>query len=236
MLQSHWHCLCGLVLLMIMGGTAGMRAADYPPPREGDFTARDFHFQDGEVLPELHLHYATLGTPVRDAAGMVTNAVLILHGTGGSWKQFTAPQFAGELFGPGQPLDVSHFFLVIPDSIGHGGSSKPSDGLRMRFPHYNYDDMVAAQHALLTQGLGINHLRLVMGTSMGCMHSWVWGETYPNFMDALMPLACQPVQIAGRNRCGGKKRWTPSGLIPPGKTASTRKSQSRACAPRRTSC
>jgi homoserine O-acetyltransferase len=175
-------------------------APAYPAPKEGDYVARDFHFRDGEVLPELRLHYATLGTPVRDARGMVTNAVLIMHGTTGSWKQFLSPLFADELFGPGQLLDASRYYIILTDAIGHGGSSKPSDGLRMRFPHYDYDDMVAAQHQLITDGLHVNHLRLVMGTSMGCMHSWVWGETFPDFMDALMPLACQPVQIAGRNR------------------------------------
>jgi len=205
MLFSRYRCLPGMVLLMLMGHPGAMRAADYPAPREGTFTVRDFHFHDGETLPELSLHYATLGTPVRGSQGVVTNAVLIVHGTTGSWKQFTSPHFAGELFGPGQPLDASRFFVVLPDAIGHGGSSKPSDGLKGRFPHYNYDDMVAAQHELLTQGLGVNHLRLVMGTSMGCMHSWVWGETYPEFMDALMPLACLPVQIAGRNRVWRKE-------------------------------
>ncbi len=168
--------------------------------QEGNFVVRDFHFRSGETLPELRLHYRTLGTPARDAQGRVTNAVLILHGTGGSGRQFLAPQFAGVLFGPGQLLDASRTYLILPDGIGHGGSSKPSDGLHARFPQYGYDDMVAAHYRLMTEGLGVNHLRLVMGTSMGCMHSWVWGETYPDFMDALMPLACLPVQIAGRNR------------------------------------
>jgi len=193
------------MLAMAMITPGAPRAADYPAPREGNFTLRDFHFKDGETLPELRLHYATLGTPARDAQGVVTNAVLIMHGTTGSWKQFTSPQFADELYGPGKPLDTSRYFLVLMDAIGHGESSKPSDGLRMRFPHYDYDDMVAAQHDLLTKGLGVNHLRLVMGTSMGCMHTWVWGETYPDFMDAMMPLACLPVQIAGRNRVWRKE-------------------------------
>ena len=151
-------------------------------------------------LPELRMHYMTLGKPVRDANGRVTNAVLILHGTGGSGRQFLAPQFADVLFGPGQLLDANRYFIILPDNIGHGKSSKPSDGLQAHFPQYDYDDMVLAQYDLLTQGLGVNHLRLILGTSMGCMHSWVWGETYPDFMDALMPLACLPVQIAGRNR------------------------------------
>lgn len=174
--------------------------AQEPRPTEGDFVIRDFRFQSGETLPELRLHYATLGKPVRDAQGRVTNAVLILHGTGGSGRQFFQPQFAGVLFGPGQLLDSSRYYIIFPDGIGHGKSSKPSDGLRARFPQYDYDDMVAAHHRLVTEGLGVNHLRLVMGTSMGCMHSWVWGETYPDFMDALMPLACLPLEIAGRNR------------------------------------
>jgi homoserine O-acetyltransferase len=142
----------------------------------------------------------TFGKAARDASGKVTNAMLILHATGGSGRQFLAPQFADVLFGPGQPLDATRYFIILPDNIGHGKSSKPSDGLRARFPQYDYDDMVAAQHELLEKGLGVNHLRLILGTSMGCMHSWVWGETYPDFVDALMPLACLPVQIAGRNR------------------------------------
>jgi homoserine O-acetyltransferase len=168
--------------------------------KEGDFVIRDFAFKDGETLGELRLHYTTLGKPVRDAQGLVTNAVLILHGTGGDGHQFLRPQFSGVLFGPGALLDATKYFIILPDGIGHGKSSKPSDGLRAKFPHYDYDDMVAAQYALLTKGLNVNHLRLVMGTSMGCMHSFVWGEAYPEFMDALMPLACLPVQIAGRNR------------------------------------
>ena len=169
-------------------------------PVEGDYVRRDFHFKSGETLAELRLHYMTLGKPERDVKGKVTNAVLILHGTGGSGRQFLSPQFADVLFGPGQLLDTSRYFVILPDNIGHGKSSKPSDGMHAHFPQYDYDDMVSAQHELLEKGLGVNHLRLVMGTSMGCMHSWVWGETYPDFMDALMPLACLPVQIAGRNR------------------------------------
>jgi homoserine O-acetyltransferase/O-succinyltransferase len=169
-------------------------------PQEGDYVIRDFHFKSGQTLSELRLHYVTFGKPARDAAGRVTNAVLILHGTTGSGRQFLVPQFAGVLFGPGQLLDTSHYFVIIPDNVGHGKSSKPSDGMHARFPQYDYDDMVALQHELLEKGLGINHLRLVLGTSMGCMHSWVWAETYSDFVDALMPLACLPVQIAGRNR------------------------------------
>ena len=171
-----------------------------PTPTEGDYIAHNFHFKSGETLSELRLHYTTFGKPEKDASGKVTNAVLILHGTGGSGHQFFAPQFADVLFGPGQLLDANHYFIILPDNVGHGKSSKPSDGMHAHFPQYDYDDMVAAQRELLEKGLGVNHLRLVMGTSMGCMHSWVWGETYPEFMDALMPLACLPVQIAGRNR------------------------------------
>ncbi len=175
-------------------------AADYPPPIEGDYVAKNFHFASGEVLPELKLHYRTLGTPQRDAQGQVLNAVLILHGTGGTGGQFIRPEFAGELFGDGGVLDASRFYLILPDGIGHGRSSKPSDGLRAGFPRYGYEDMVRAQHLLLAEGLNVNHLRLVMGTSMGGMHTWLWGERYPDFMDALMPLASLPTQISGRNR------------------------------------
>jgi homoserine O-acetyltransferase len=187
-------------ILIGLGCPPSLTRAQELRPAEGDFVVRDFRFKSGESLPELRLHYTTLGQPAHDAQGRVTNAVLILHGTGGSGRQFLQPQFAGVLFGPGQLLDARRYYIILPDGIGHGKSSKPSDGLRARFPQYDYDDMVAAHHRLLTAGLGVNHLRLVMGTSMGCMHSWVWGETFPGFMDALMPLACLPVQIAGRNR------------------------------------
>lgn len=146
------------------------------------------------------MHYTTFGSPKRDASGRVTNAVLLLHGTSGAGAQFLSPQFAGVLFGPGQLLDVTRYYVILPDNIGHGKSSKPSDGMHARFPQYDYDDMVTLQHELVEEGLGVNHLRLILGTSMGCMHTWIWGETYPNFMDALMPLACQPAPIAGRNR------------------------------------
>jgi homoserine O-acetyltransferase/O-succinyltransferase len=167
---------------------------------EGDFILRDFRFASGETLPELRLHYTTLGTPARDAAGMVRNAVLILHGTGGSGRAFLNEPFGGVLFGPGRLLGADRHYLILPDGIGHGQSSKPSDGMRARFPRYTYADMVQAQYRLVTEGLGVNHLRLVMGTSMGGMHTWLWGETFPRFMDALMPLASLPVAIAGRNR------------------------------------
>ena len=169
-------------------------------PVEGDFVAKDFSFRSGEKLAELRLHYTTLGAPHRNARGEIDNAVLIMHGTGGDGKQFLRPQFADVLFAPGGLLDPAKYYIILRDGIGHGKSSKPSDGLRTQFPKYDYDDMVAADHALLTQGLGVRHARLIMGTSMGCMHSFVWGEAYPDFMDALMPLACQPTEIAGRNR------------------------------------
>jgi len=175
-------------------------AADYPTPTEGDLTIHDFKFQSGETLPELRIHYRTLGKPEKDAEGKTTNAVLIMHGTTGSGAQFIRPEFGGELFGKDQPLDASKFFIVLPDGIGHGKSSKPSDGMHAKFPRYGYLDMVAADYRLLTEGLGINHARLVMGTSMGGMHTWLWGELHPDFMDALMPLASLPTQISGRNR------------------------------------
>ncbi len=187
-----WICLLGCILNATGQST--------PLAVEGDYVAQNFHFHSGEVLPILRLHYTTFGTPQRDASGRVTNAVMVLHGTTGSGKQFVSPQFAGVLFGPGELLDANRYYIILPDGIGHGKSSKPSDGLHAGFPHYDYDDMVAAQHQLLVDGLKVNHLRLIIGTSMGCMHSWVWGETYPDFMDAMMPLACLPVQIAGRNR------------------------------------
>lgn len=175
-------------------------ASSYPAPQENDFVIRDFYFKSGVSLAELRMHYRTLGTPQRDAKGEVTNAVMILHGTGGSGAGFLSPNFAGVLFGEGQLLDVKRYFVVLPDNVGHGKSSKPSDGMHAHFPQYEYDDMVRAQHELLEEGLGVKHLRLLVGTSMGCMHSWIWAETYPDFMDAVMPLACLPVQIAGRNR------------------------------------
>jgi homoserine O-acetyltransferase len=175
-------------------------AANYPTPIESDFAIRDFKFQSSETLPELRLHYRTLGTPQKDAQGKTTNAVLIMHGTTGSGAQFIRPEFAGELFGKDRPLDATKFYIVLPDGIGHGKSSKPSDGMHAKFPRYGYVDMVEAQYRLLTEGLGVNHARLVMGTSMGGMHTWLWGELHPDFMDALMPLASLPTQISGRNR------------------------------------
>jgi homoserine O-acetyltransferase len=179
--------------------TAGL-SQEIASPLEGDFSLNNFQFTGGETLPALRIHYRTLGKPRRDGRGVVDNAVLLLHGTGGSGGQFMTPEFAGELFGPGQPLDVSRYFVVLPDGIGHGSSSKPSDGAHARFPRYGYHDMVAAQYRLLTAGLEVNHLRLIIGTSMGGMHTWLWGEIYPDFMDALLPLASLPTQICGRNR------------------------------------
>ncbi|HLH05908.1 MAG TPA: alpha/beta fold hydrolase [Terriglobales bacterium] len=192
--------LCSLILSLLTLVSVSFFAQQVPAPAEGDFVIHNFQFKNGESLPELNLHYSTYGSPVRDAQGRVTNAVLVLHGTGGTGHQFVKESFAGVLFGPGQLLDANRYFIILPDSIGHGKSSKPSDGLHAHFPHYDYDDMVRAQHLLLTDGLKVNHLRVVMGTSMGCMHSWIWLETYPDFVDAAMPLACLPVQIAGRNR------------------------------------
>jgi homoserine O-acetyltransferase len=184
--------------LLLAAICAGFLAAQVPT--EGDAILRNFPFRSGEQLAELHLHYRTYGSPRRDASGVVRNAVLITHGTTGSGAQFTGPAFAGQLFGPGQPLDASVYFIVLPDGIGHGKSSKPSDGLRAHFPHYGYLDMVEAQRRLLSEALGVTHLRLVMGTSMGGMHTWLWGQLHPDMMDALLPLASLPTQIAGRNR------------------------------------
>ena len=189
-----------LVLLLALIVPSSSFAAGYPEPTQADHVLRDFRFASGEALPELRIHYRTLGTPKRGEDGKVVNAVLILHGTTGSGANFLRPEFAGELFGEGQPLDTSRYFLILPDGIGHGGSSKPGDGLHARFPRYRYQDMIAAQHRLLTEGLKVDHLRLVIGTSMGGMHAWLWGETYPDFMDALMPLASLPAPISGRNR------------------------------------
>jgi len=183
--------------------TPAARTAPSPskwPARDAQHVIRQFRFRSGEMLPELRINYTMLGQPHRNARGEIDNAVMVLHGTGGTGRQFLSPQFADELYGPGQPLDITRYWIILPDGIGHGKSSKPSDGLHMRFPHYDYDDMVDAQFRLLRDGLGIRHMRLIMGTSMGCMHSLVWGETHPDFARALMPLACEPVEIAGLNR------------------------------------
>jgi homoserine O-acetyltransferase len=197
-----WLCICAAAAALCLtpcaaraessGGAATPVGADYIVP--------NFRFASGEMLPELRIHYTTLGKPQRDSHGRVNNAVLILHGTGGSGRNFLSDRFADVLFRKGQLLDASRYYIILPDDIGHGGSSKPSDGLHAHFPQYTYADMVAAQHALVTQGLEVGHLRLVIGTSMGCMHTFMWGELYPEIMDALMPLACLPAPIAGRNR------------------------------------
>jgi homoserine O-acetyltransferase/O-succinyltransferase len=189
-----------LLFLLVPLAFAQVGAAQYREPAESNVILKEFRFTSGEMLSDLRVHYRTLGTPVRDAQGVVRNAVLILHGTGGSGAQFLRPEFAGELFGSGGLLDATRHFIILPDGIGHGQSSKPSDGLRGHFPRYGYLDMVEAQYRLLREGLGVNHARLVMGTSMGGMQTWLWGERHPDFMDALMPLASLPTQISGRNR------------------------------------
>jgi homoserine O-acetyltransferase len=189
-----------LALLLLLCASPALAQTDWAARlSEGEVTLGDFHFRSGETLPALRIHYATLGTPHRDSAGHIDNAVMVLHGTGGSGRQFLAPQFADELYGPGQPLDLARYYIILPDGIGHGRSSKPSDGLRMRFPHYDYDDMVEAQVQLLAR-LGVARLRLLMGTSMGCMHGFVWAESHADLVRAIMPMACLPAEIAGRNR------------------------------------
>ena len=187
-------------LIVLLAAAPYAAAQSYPTPVEADFVAKDFKFQSGETLPEVKLHYRTVGTPRKDPDGVVRNGVLILHGTGGSGRGFLGQRYAGGLFGKGQVLDAERYFIILPDNVGHGQSSKPSGGLRMKFPRYGYRDMVTLQHLLVTKGLGLSHLRLVMGTSMGAMHSWMWGYMYPDFMDGLVPLASNPVEIAGRNR------------------------------------
>ncbi|RVT92248.1 alpha/beta fold hydrolase [Rhodovarius crocodyli] len=177
---------------LALGAVKLAQAAEFPTPREGSFIARDFRFHTRETLPELRIRYFTLGEPTGQP-------VLILHGTAGSARNMLSQAFAGELFGPGQPLDAQRHFIIIPDALGAAGSSKPSDGLGARFPRYNYADMVQAQHRLVTEGLGIRHLRLVLGNSMGGMHAWLWGVTYPDFMDAVVPMASQPTEMASRN-------------------------------------
>ena len=224
-----------LVFAMLIALLCAPCAAQRFEVREGDFRIASFRFESGETLPELRIHYRTLGAVQRDGRGHATNAVLILHGTGGAGTQFIGSKrgdelFAGELFGPGQPLDAQRYFIVIPDSIGHGQSSRPSDGLHAHFPKYGYRDAVEAQFRLLTEGLGVDHLRLLFGTSMGGMQTWLWAERHPDFSDALMPMACLPAQIAGRNRMwrrmvidsirfdpsweGGEYRQQPAGLRP----------------------
>ncbi len=186
--------------LALLSAIPALAQSEVAPPTEADAAFADFTFASGERLPELKIHYTTLGTPTRDSRGNVTNAVMILHGTGGTGHQFFQPQFAGELFGPGQVLDTSKYFIILPDNIGHGKSTKPSDGLRMAFPKYDYADMISAQHRLVTEKLGVKKLKLILGTSMGCMHAFMWGATYPNAVEKLAPFACLPVEIAGQNR------------------------------------
>jgi homoserine O-acetyltransferase len=183
---------------IILAACLAAPAFSHAQRAEGDFIARDFRFVTGEALPELRVHYTTLGRPQKDASGVVRNAVLMLHGTTGSGTGLVGPM--SSLFRPGELLDTSKYFVIFPDGIGHGRSSKPSDGLRMKFPKYTYDDMVEAQRRLLVDGLGVTRLRLIFGTSMGCMHAWVWGTRHPDFADGLVPLACAPTAIAGRNR------------------------------------
>ena len=191
----------GLAVCTALSAQAPVRPdVEVPFITEGDYIVRNYTFKSGETLPEVRLHYRTLGKLQKDASGRSTNAVWIGHGTGGTGSQFLSRNFAGQLFGPGQPLDATKFYIILPDGVGHGGSSKPSDGLRAKFPRYGYLDMIDLQHKLLVDGLGVNHVRLVMGTSMGGMHTWLWGQIHPQFMDALMPLASVPGQISGRNR------------------------------------
>ena len=195
------RCLPFLIALLSLQAVCQTQSSPtWIAPREGDYLVRNFHFQSGETMPEVRIHYTTLGKPLKDERGRTTNAVLVLHGTGGTGSGLLLPIFAGVLFSPGQLLDAGKYFIILPDNVGHGKSSKPSDGMHAHFPRYDYTDMVALQHELVEKGLGVDHLRLVMGTSMGCMHTWMWGETYPGQMDALMPLACQNVALAGRNR------------------------------------
>ena len=192
--------LLALLVALCLVASPSRAQAQPQPGVTGDYRLGRFAFADGEQLDSLSIHYRTLGRPRRDASGVVRNAVLVLHGTTGSGDQFLTPVFASELYGKGQPLDTTVYYIVLPDGIGHGASSRPSAGLRTRFPHYDYADMIEAQHRLLVDHLGVTHLRLVMGTSMGGMHSWMWGERYPGFMDGIVPLASAPTQIAGRNR------------------------------------
>ncbi len=184
----------GLWLLLgsLLFGSSQALAADYPTPKQGDWVASGFKFHTGEVMPSVHLHYVTVGDPRNEA-------VLVLHGTGQSSAAMLNPAFAGELFGPGQPLDAAKYYIILPDALGAGKSTRPSEELRAKFPHYDYDDMVSAQYRLLTEGLGIHHVRLIIGNSMGGMHVWLWGEAHPDFMDALVPMASQPTEMASRN-------------------------------------
>jgi homoserine O-acetyltransferase/O-succinyltransferase len=198
--KSRLYSLLALSALLLTPYSPSQTSPATWPTKDGVYSIANFRFGTGETLPELRLHYLTLGQPHRNAAGHVDNAILLLHGTGGFAGNLLVPQFSDVLFGPGQPFDITKYFLIFPDDIGHGQSSRPSDGLHMRFPQYDYDDMVRSQYIMLTEGMHVDHLRLILGTSMGCMQSFVWGETYPQFMDALAPFACLPVELAGRNR------------------------------------
>jgi homoserine O-acetyltransferase/O-succinyltransferase len=196
--MRRMRCLT-LALLLTFAPLADARA-QFPAAVEADFIVRDFRFESGDTLPEVRLHYRTVGVPRKGPDGAVRNGVLILHGTGGSGRGFLSASYGGQLFAKGGLLDADRYFVILPDNVGHGGSSKPSDGLRMKFPQYRYTDMVRLQHRLVTDGLGLTHLRLIMGTSMGAMHTWMWGYLYPSFADGLVPLASNPVEIGGRNR------------------------------------
>ena len=185
--------------LLLLAAPSAFAQTSWPNQREGDFVIKDFRFASGEVLPDLKLHYRTLGTARRNAAGEIINGVVLLHGTSGSGADWLRPSLGDELFGPGQPLDAAKYFIILPDGIGRGGSSKPSDGLRAKFPHYRYRDIVTAEHQLLTEHLNVRHLRLVLGSSMGGMHSWMWGYMYADLMDGVVPIASQPIQVSGKN-------------------------------------
>ena len=203
---ARWRSMAAIAVLVCCAATAAQAqeaaALTGVPPKEGDFVARDFKFADGESLPEIRMHYTTIGTPQRDAAGQVTNAVLILHGTNRKGGVFLVPSFAGVLFGQGQLLDASRYYLILPDQLGAGlgKSTKPSDGLRAKFPHYDYADMIGAVRLMLRDGLKVDHLRLLVGTSMGCMQGFMWAESHSEDIDAMMLLSCLPTQVAGRNR------------------------------------
>jgi homoserine O-acetyltransferase len=195
---GRWICVAALGVMV--PGSLGQSTSTAWPAVDGTYVIDHFQFKDGETIDHLRLHYLTLGQPHRNAAGHVDNSVLLLHGTGGEAHTLLNPLFSDVLFVPGGVLDITKYFLILPDDIGHGSSSKPSDGLHMRFPQYDYDDMVRSQYLMLTEGMHVDHLRLILGTSMGCMQSFVWGETYPGFAQALAPFACLPVELAGRNR------------------------------------
>jgi homoserine O-acetyltransferase len=187
-----------LALGLVIAGPV-LAETRWPNQTEGDYVIKNFAFASGETMPELRIHYTTIGTAKKNAAGEIVNGVVLLHGTSGTGQNWLLPSLADELYGEGQPLDAAQYFIIMPDGIGRGGSSKPSDGLRMNFPHYRYRDIVESEYRLVTEGLGVKHLRLVLGSSMGGMHVWMWGEMYPGLMDLLVPIASQPIEISGRN-------------------------------------